>query len=107
MAMLPCPYLAAEVELSEEREGHIRSHHPDLLPEYRGRIIETVADPDQVRRSSRSANARLFTKWFSDRRDGKYVVVVVVGDARKGVPWIVTAYLARKLAEGEIEWRKS
>jgi hypothetical protein len=108
MAMLACSYLATEVDLSEERERHIRSHHPDLLPTHRERIIETVADPDQVRRSLRAANAKLFTKWFSDVRHGKHVVVVVISDpGRKAGPWVVTAYLARKLAEGEIEWRKS
>ena len=108
MAMLSCPYLAVEVELSEEREGHIRDHHPDLLPEHRGRIIETVDDPDQVRRSSRAGNARLFTKWFADLRGGKYVIVVVIRNpGRETHPWIITAYLARKLAEGATEWQKS
>jgi hypothetical protein len=108
MGLLPCPYLGAEVELSEERERHIRAQHPDLLPEHRNRIIEVVAEPDQVRRSSRVGNARLFTKWFDDLRGGKYVVVVVVSDpGRERRPWIITAYLARKLKEGEIEWEKS
>lgn len=108
MAFLSCPYLTCEVELSDERERHICDHHPDLLPDHRGRIIETVRDPDAVRRSSRGGNARLFTKWFDGLRGGKYVVVVVVGDADAMThPWIITAYIARKLAEGEIEWQTS
>lgn len=60
MAFLPCSYLGVEVELSEERERHIRNHHPDLLPKHRGRIIETVGDPDHIRRSLRVGNAKLF-----------------------------------------------
>ena len=76
MALLPCPYLGVPVELTDERERHIYRHHPDLLPVHRGRIIETVGNPDQIRRSSRVGNARLFTKWFADLRGGKYVVVV-------------------------------
>jgi hypothetical protein len=53
-------------------------------------------------------NAKLFSKWYADLRGGRYVVVVVVSDAgQKRQPWIITAYVARKLKEGEIEWRKS
>jgi len=108
MTFLPCPYLDTDVELSEDRERHIRSHHPDLLPGYGGRMLETVADPDEVRGSARVGNAKLFTKWYADLRGGKYVVVVVISDpGRKSHPWIITAYMARKLKEGEIEWRKS
>ena len=108
MALLPCPYLGGEVELSEERERHIGAHHPDLLPEHRGRIMDVVGEPDQVRRSSRVGNARLFTKWFDGLRGGRHVVVVVVSDpGRNRRPWIITAYLARKLKEGEIEWERS
>jgi hypothetical protein len=106
MTTISCPYLAVEVELSADRERHIREHHPDLLPEHRGHIIETVGDPDEVGGSARAANAKLFTKWFVDLRGGKYVVVVVGDPARETQPWIVTAYLARNLAGGEIEWQK-
>ncbi|MBU4272175.1 MAG: hypothetical protein KKA28_09970 [Planctomycetes bacterium] len=107
-AFLPCPYLGADVELSDERERHIRNHHPDLLPDHHERIIETVGDPDQIRRSVRVGNAKLFSKWYADLRGSKHVVVVVVSDpGRKTQPWIITSYLARKLKEGEIEWRKS
>jgi hypothetical protein len=108
MAFFPCPYLGAQVEMSDERERHICSRHPDLLPAHRGRIMETVGQPDQVRCSGRARNAKLFSKWFADLRGGKYVVVVVVSDpGRETHPWIITAYMARKLAQGEIEWQKS
>jgi len=64
MITFPCPYLGSEVELSDERERHIRDHHPDLLPAYPDRIGTTLADPDQIRRSKRFGNARLFSKWY-------------------------------------------
>ena len=50
MSRFPCPYLKGEVELTEERERHIAERHPDLLPEHRERVAETLGDPDQVRR---------------------------------------------------------
>jgi hypothetical protein len=50
---LHCPYLHGDVELTEERERHIRERHPDLLPKYRDGIAEVLSDPDEVRRSAR------------------------------------------------------
>jgi hypothetical protein len=108
MTLFPCPYLGGDVELSEERERHIAENHPGLLPEHRRRVGEVLADPDQVRPSSRAAIARLFARWFGGLRGGKHVVVVVVSDpAPRRRHWIVTAYVARRLAEGETEWTRS
>lgn len=108
MTRFSCSYLQGEVELTEEREQHIAERHPDLLPEYRECIAETLADPDQVRRSVRFGNARLFGRWFDSIRGGKHVVVVVVTDvAPTHRYWIVTAYLSRKLAEGDVEWQRN
>ena len=80
-----------------------------MLPEFLQSIADTLADPDQIRRSSRFVDARLFTRWFETIRDGKYVVVIVVSDAEPVKRhWIITAYIARKLAKGrEVEWERS
>jgi hypothetical protein len=102
-----CPYLNGTVELTEEREQHITETHPGTLPTYRNQIAATLADPDQVRRSTRDERARLFVKWFASIRTGRYMVVVTVTDLDLMRHWIVTAYTARKLAGGEIEWSKS
>lgn len=108
MALFPCPYLSGAVELTEERERHIAAQHPDLLPEHRDALMVTLADPDEVRRSARFNNARLFTRWVDDLRSGKHVVVVVVtDDAPNERHWIVTAYMARKLVGGMSEWTRS
>jgi len=109
MTYFQCPYLDSDVELTEEREEHIVQQHPDLLPKFRQAIVDTLADPDQIRRSSRFADARLFTRWFKTIKDGKYVVVIVVSDAEHSKRhWIITAYIARKLAKGrEVEWERS
>jgi hypothetical protein len=107
MSWLSCPYLGGQVELTEERERHIAEHHPDLLPEHKQPMIETIREPDQIRRSARFGNARLFSRWFSALRGGKHVVVVVVTDPGPDLrSWIITAYLARKLSEGAIEWKR-
>lgn len=100
-------YLDADVELTEEREEHIRSRHPDLLPRYRSQVLETILSPDQVRRSSRADNARLFCRWFDDVRGGKFVVVVVVNGHRFRRNWVATSYMTMRLAEGEIEWERN
>ena len=107
MRRFACPYLQGEVELTEARERHIAERHPDLLPEYRERIVATLADPDQVRQSIRFGSAKLFSRWHTDVRGGKYVVVVVVSEREPYERhWIITAYMARKLAQGEIEWER-
>jgi len=108
MRVFPCPYLKGEVELTDERETHIARTHPDLLPEYLAQIGQTLTDPDQVRRSARMSTARLFSRWFEDVRRGKYVVVVVVSEATPTERhWIITAYLTRRLASGEVEWQRN
>jgi len=105
MGPFSCPFLGVEVHLTDERERHIADRHPDLLPAHRARIGRTLADPDQVRRSTRFAGARLFSRWYDDVAGGKHIVVVVVSTG--GRFWIITAYIARRLAEGEIEWARN
>ena len=108
MRTFPCPYLKGEVELTDERETHITHTHPDLLPGYLAQIGQTLADPDQVRRSTRMSAARLFYRWFEDVCRGKYVVVVVVSeDVPTERHWIITAYITRRIAHGEVEWHKN
>ena len=109
MALLRCPYLDGEVEWTEERERHVAENHPDLLPEYRDQVAETLANPDQIRRSSRFGNARLFTRWYAEVREGKHVVVVVMSDGEGETrrSWIITAYITRRLSQGEVEWKRS
>lgn len=108
MARFPCPYLKGEVELTDERERHITERHPDLLPDHYDLIVATLADPDLVRRSPHLRNARLISRRFDQVRDGKHLVVIVLSDPDPGSRhWIITAYLTRRLAEGEKEWQRS
>jgi hypothetical protein len=103
-----CSYLSSDVELSPERERHITENHPDLLPEYREQVLQTLLEPEEVRLSARFKKARLFTRWFDSVRGGKYIVVVVISEGKpSNRHWVVTAYMARKLAGGDIEWKKN
>jgi hypothetical protein len=71
------PHFGGEVQLSPEGEAHIAERYPDLLPEYRDRIGATLADPDEVRRSQRFGAAKAFSRWLSEVKGRKHVVVVV------------------------------
>lgn len=107
MSFFACPYIGVAVELTEERERHIAERHPDLLPEHRDRISDTLADPDEVRRSLRFGSARMFSRWYTDLRGGKHVVVVVVSETEPSqCHWIITAHMARSLVAGEVEWTR-
>lgn len=101
---LKCLYLGGGVEITDERERHIAAHHPDLLPGHREFLTETLALPDQVRRSDRVDNARLFSRWYDDL--GRHVVVVVMSEA-EGRNWVVTAYTTRRLTPGDTEWMRN
>lgn len=107
MMHLPCPYLGAEVEWTEEREHHIAARHPELVPAHRHRVAEALADPDEVRRHLEYPNTRLFVRWFDDLLDGKNVVVATVSRPSPPVRhWIVTAWVTGRPAKGELEWKR-
>ncbi|GAB4441409.1 MAG: hypothetical protein D6742_16685 [Cyanobacteria bacterium J069] len=107
MKTFPCPYLGGDIELSDEREQHIIATHPDLLPYYWTELVETLNEPDQVRRSTRMPDALLIARWFKTIRGGKYIVAVVVTEQSPSRNWMITAYLARKLTGGILEWQKT
>jgi hypothetical protein len=103
----PCPYLASDVELTDERRQHIIVEHDDFEP-YMDFIGSTLLQPDVVRRSRRDPATRLLYRWYDDAKRGKYVVVVVVADAPPARRhWVVTAYLARRATGGVLEWERS
>ncbi len=43
--LFDCPYVGAEVELTDERTGHISRKHPEALLELADLIRLTLADP--------------------------------------------------------------
>ena len=102
-----CPWLGHEVELTSERELHIEVRHPDLLPRHRIRLAEVLAEPDLIRRSSRSSSIVLFSRWYTDVGQGRHIVVVVVDKSRAPArSWILTAYTALRIGGGEVLWQR-
>lgn len=98
-----CPYLETTVELSEDREQHVIESHPGTLPDYLSQLSETLGCPDLIRRSTRDEKSLLCSRWFDTIRTGRYLVVVVISQDDKPLPWIITAYTARKIAGGGIQ----
>jgi len=107
MALLECPYLGKRVELTGERREHILLRHPDLLPEHFDEIAKTLKDPDDVRKDDRFPATQLFSRWCEHLKGGKWIVVAVISDPPPAErSWVVTAYIARKLAKGTSEWTR-
>lgn len=103
-----CPYLDADVDLTDEREGHIIFRHHDLLPNHLNLIHQTLREPDAVHRSPSSRDTLLFSRWYDELRGSKFMLVVVNSHSINGIRhWIVTAHILRKRVPGEALWRRS
>ena len=94
--------------MSDQREQHVAEAHPDFLPEELERLADPLANPDQALRSLRASSAQPVAHWYNNLLGGRYVVVVVMGDLAPTVRhWAITAYIARRLTGGSIEWRRN
>ena len=99
-----CPYLGGEVEVTDERYAHVVDSHADFALAYWTRAGETIQGPDRVIRRKQDGGAVMFYRWYDDI--GKHVVVVVRRDSNRR-HWLVTAYMTRDIARGELLWVKS
>jgi hypothetical protein len=100
-----CPYLDAQIQLTDEREGHIRRLHPEVLTPGRNLIAGALSDPDLIRRDLREpASTLLFPRWHDQLRGGRHVIVSVVSEVDRH--WIVTAFSAQWVEERDIEWER-
>ena len=84
-----------EVQLTDERLGHILRRHPDMAFQLH-RLAETLAEPDAVRPSRSSPGVHLYYRLYPDLkgRDRYVCLVVKQGDDRS---FILTGYLDRKI----------
>lgn len=107
MAWMKCPYLASDVELTDERRAHIEFNHPELLPEHEELLALTISDPDEVRIDEDYQRTRLLIRWFDRLYGGKLIIAAVVSDPPPSTRhWVVTAFVAGRPARGVIEWKR-
>jgi hypothetical protein len=96
------------VELTDEREGHIREKHADVLEGGFDLLALVLAEPDLVRRDAQAPNTLKFSRWYDGDDRGRYAVVIVVRDQGTATRnWVVTAFSARRIPEGDVIWRRS
>jgi hypothetical protein len=108
MILLACPFLNGPVRLSAEREAHLRRYHDDFGPALHDILHEVLNGPDEIRWSDSDPSIMLFWRWYPELVRGKYVAVVVVLDSTGSEqPWIITAYVARRMRAGVTAWRRS
>ncbi len=108
MVWLTCQYLGSDVELTAERERHIRRRHPNVRPTA---IADVLSNPDLVVRRPWLSDETLFVKEIDDGQGTKHIVVVVLRDEseRGDWPrhWVVIAYVADDVPGGIVEWQRS
>ena len=84
-----------EVRLTDERLRHILRRHPEMAFQLH-RFAETLASPDAVSPSRSSPAVRLYYRLYPDLRGrNRYICVVVKRET--GYPFILTAYLDRRI----------
>jgi hypothetical protein len=99
-----CPYLGLPVELTDEREAHIRGKHDEIFATGLDLLSSVLANPDLVQRDTRFPDTLVFSRWYDELIQDKHVIVVVVVDEAIGRNWIVTAFLTRRLPGRDILW---
>lgn len=109
MTWFPCPYLGADVELTEERERHIRRRHSNVRM---ANVSGVLGDPDMVIRRPWRPEEALYAREVDDPSGGRHIVVVVLRDepsSDRDPPrhWVATAYLAANLPAGVVIWERS
>ncbi len=85
---------------SEEYWQKLIIKHPDIV-DLEAEIRQALADPDEIRRSSRDPNILLFYLILKKKR-----WVVAVARRLNGDGFLITAYQTDAIKEGESIWHK-
>lgn len=96
-------YWDREVELTEERWGHIVKEHPEIegLREQIGSVLNS---PDYIKVSLRDKQVWLYYKYEEILYNGKHLLVVVKMGKRS---FVVTCYITDKIKEGDTIWQRT
>lgn len=92
--------LGFTVRTSENYWQRLIAKHPDIA-DLEDFVQQTLADPDEIRRSSRDKRVLLFYLARSERR-----WVVAVARRLNGYGFLITAYQTDAIKEGESTWRR-
>jgi hypothetical protein len=96
-------YEGRPVRLTDERWRHIEEH-PEMVG-LRGRIAETLRNPEAVIQSAGDPLARLYYRFYHRTMvGGKHLCVVV--KVRQQDAFVVTAYLTDRVKRGTVLWPK-
>ncbi len=108
MVWLACPYLGPDVELTAERERHVRRRHPNVSL---ADIADALATPDLVVRRPWLPDETLLVNEIDDRTGATHIVIVVLRDESRSEDtprhWVVTAYVEDGVPWGIVEWQRS
>ena len=88
------------VRTSDEYWEKLIVKHPDIAA-LESEVKQALSNPDIVRKSSRDPNILLFYRTLKERR-----WVVAVARKLNGDGFLITAYQADAIKEGETLWRK-
>jgi hypothetical protein len=92
--------LGFTVRTTEEYWQKVTTKHPDIA-DLELEVQQALANPDEVRRSSRDQNILLFYIVYKDKR-----WVVAVTKRLNGDGFLITAYQTDAIKEGELIWHK-
>jgi hypothetical protein len=95
--LLFCHAIDQDIALTAERETHILERHPELRA-LQLEFYETINLPDFILR--KSTGEHMLVKWHQKKFNGKYIVIVVNINPTRN--FIITAYLSRKLPNGDL-----
>ena len=88
------------VRTSDEYWQKLIIKHPDIA-DLETEVKQALAEPDEIRRSSRDPNVLLFYLTLKQQR-----WVVAVARRLNGDGFLITAYQTDAIKEGETLWRK-
>jgi hypothetical protein len=104
VAWLSCPYLGADVELTEERWAHIRDRHRYFKAHERSLNGGLLERPDEVRQRSTESDEFLLVRRFQELVPG-IAVAVIRFDRTNTRWWVVTAYRSDEWPQvGDVLW---
>jgi len=94
-----CEKFGCSIRLTEERKQHIVSRHPEIRGNF-NKIKPTLAKPDLIVANRYAADEKYYHRFFETL--GNYLIVVVNTDKK----FIITAFIAREVKKGKLQWKK-